>query len=528
MANKLGRGILPKGHSVEDFECFGPPATVDGSFSSTKLADLGCFTQDGKDSNKFYHAAVVRSKKNNQWFAYFEWGRTGSSKADFNFIECSSETEAQSEYESQLHSKNDKRGEWKNIGGKQILQAKAGKDCYLVRPLATRSTGLPDAKKIAFNDSSKKVNLPAKNVVASSHSKPKWDPHTLKLMKDMNVATISYARTSIVGGSIPTQSALDEAREILIEAEKRIVKIGDDLKDQIRDNDLKQLTYTLYSRVPKVKKVGADDEEWILSGRNISNWRLEIDAFESALYAIDTDSDKNEDPLAGFNIEMEWLDPNSENGKFILNWMPKASRNRHSDLRNGMKIHNVWSVCQLNAVDSFRKAVKKIADEKPRISERALHQPKSRNDVESELVSHYEEANVSMLFHGTRSVNVPGILRENLRLPKQLVGVVITGAMFGGGIYWADDWKKSAGYTSGNSRWGGGDGSVKGRHSFMFVADTALGNPHVAPGPRGYTEPPKGHHCVFGKADKSGVMNNEFITFSTSQHKLRYLVEFST
>lgn len=132
-----------------------------------------------------------------------------------------------------------------------------------------------------------------------------------------------------------------------------------------------------------------------------------------------------------------------------------------------------------------------------------------------------------MVFHGTRSVNVPGILRENLRLPKQLVGVVITGAMFGGGLYWADDWKKSAGYTSGYSRWGGGSGSVSGRHAFMFIADTALGNPFVAPGPRGYTEPPRGHHCVFGKANVSQVMNNEFITFDRSQHQLRYLVEFS-
>ena len=127
-----------------------------------------------------------------------------------------------------------------------------------------------------------------------------------------------------------------------------------------------------------------------------------------------------------------------------------------------------------------------------------------------------------------QTVNVPGILRENLRLPKTLVGVVITGAMFGGGLYWADDWRKSAGYTSVYNRWGGySSGAVAGRHAFMFVADVAIDNPFIAPGPKGYTEPPKGHHCIFGKADVSQVMNNEFITFDRAQHSLRYLVEFS-
>jgi len=104
-----------------------------------------------------------------------------------------------------------------------------------------------------------------------------------------------------------------------------------------------------------------------------------------------------------------------------------------------------------------------------------------------------------------------------------------TGAMFGPGIYWADDWKKSAGYTSlHGSYWSGGGGSVRGYDAFMFVADVALGNAFVAPGPRGYTSPPAGHHCVFGKAGDSGVMNNEWIVYKTDQNQLRYLVEFTT
>jgi poly [ADP-ribose] polymerase len=141
----------------------------------------------------------------------------------------------------------------------------------------------------------------------------------------------------------------------------------------------------------------------------------------------------------------------------------------------------------------------------------------------------YKDSNTALLFHGTRSVNVRGIMRESLRLPKQLVGVVITGAMFGPGLYFADDWKKSAGYTSmSNSYWSRGSGAVKSRGAFMFAVDTVLGQPHVADRAHGFTAPPKKHHCVYGKAGHSGVQNNEFIVFDAQQHQLKYLIEFET
>jgi hypothetical protein len=65
-----------------------------------------------------------------------------------------------------------------------------------------------------------------------------------------------------------------------------------------------------------------------------------------------------------------------------------------------------------------------------------------------------------------------------LRLPKQLVGVAINGAAFGPGIYWADDWRKSAGYCSlGGSYWVRGSGGIQNRGAFMFTADVVLGMP---------------------------------------------------
>lgn len=134
MGSKLSKGEFPSSHSSADFKCFGPPATVDGQFEGTMIADMGCFTQDGKDSNKGYHACVCQSTKNDKWYAYFEWGRTGAQHPDCQFVECSSKDDAEEEYAKQCHSKNDKRGEWTTIAGIKTLRAKAGKDCYLVRP----------------------------------------------------------------------------------------------------------------------------------------------------------------------------------------------------------------------------------------------------------------------------------------------------------------------------------------------------------------------------------------------------------
>lgn len=525
MGTKLAKSTFPAGHSASDFKCSGPVATLDGEFDNCKLADLGCFTQDGKDSNKMYHASICTSSKNNKTYVYFEWGRTDAKSSNpFQFVECSDSADAQDEFVSQLMSKNVKRGEWVTIAGVKTLRAKAGKDCYLVRPMAKRSVGLPDGYSIS-NDAPK--SAPVKNAAKSVASK--IDNQTLSLMRDLNVATVQYTRSNIVGGSVPAQSAIDEARMFLIEAEKRLLKVGSNLKDQIADTDLKQITYALYSRVPKVKPVNAPESTWILSSDNILSWRADLDAFESALYSQSSTVQSDADPFDGMKIDMSWINPNSDLGKFIYTWWPRATANRHNI--GSMKILNAWVLERHEDKNKITDSQQEILADKPKISERPPFQPSERNDLvingaSKDVINAYKNTNTALLFHGTRSVNVSGIMRKALLLPKQLVGVSTNGAMFGPGLYFADDWKKSAGYTSmRGSYWSSGAGSISKRGAFMFAADVVLGQAYVAPSAHGYTKPPSGH-CVFGKAGHSGVQNNEWIIFNANQNKLRYLVEF--
>ena len=552
MACKLDRDTYPDKSTAADFQCFGPPATKDGDFEQVKICDLGCFTQDGKDTNKYYHAAVVQHRTSKKWFAYFEWGRTGAAKPSFQFTECANEQEAHRMFASQVHSKNDSRGEWVTIAGLRTLRARAGKDCYLVRPMATRSTGLPDARSIKINEGAradkvlkkpddgadaeamddgkgdgKGTGKGKKKVPVTKKKLPAADEPTLKLLRDLSVATIAYTRGSMADASLPTQAAIDEARQILGEAQKRLTKVGDDVKKQLKDKNLMEMTSLMYGRIPKKKQLRAKPEEWLLSKDNILVWQNDLDAFESALYATDIDQgEKDFNPLDELNLHMEWISPTSTLGKTLTTWWPNATGNRHAYIKD-MKILNLWQVQRHDDTGRLETAQEAIIKSKPLIEERAQYQMKTRKDVEKSEVKRFSDSNTALLFHGTRSVNVRGIMKEALRMPKELVGVVITGAMFGPGLYFADDWKKSAGYTSlNNSYWSRGSGAVAGRGAFMFAMDVAIGRPFVAPKAHGYVGPPDGHHSVFGKAEVSGVQNNEYIVFDPAQQRIRYLAEF--
>jgi len=418
VANKLEKSTYPAGHSAVDFTCFGPPAIKDGQFEGTMIADLGCFKQGEVDSNKGYHGAVVQSKKTNNWYAYFEWGRTGSTPT-FQFVECGSKAEAEREYADQLHSKNDKRGEWVDLAGVgRVIRPKPGKDCYVVRPQATRSTGLPDARTIKSND------IPIKPKATSAKSLVNVDNETLKLLRDLNVGTVAYTKGQMTNEAIPTADAITQSRAILDAASKRIVSVGNNVDVQLADRDLLELTQHLFSLIPKKKARNAAPSDWLLTQTNIGTWRLDLDAFESALHSQDF-GESQSDAFGGMRLKMSYVAPSSEIGRFIYNWMPNATTNRSM---GRLQIHNIWAVEREGDIQKLLQAQTEITGQQWTTRERPLNQPK-RIDLTSDEIKLFIRSHTAMLFHGTRSCNTIGILREGLRLPKELVGVITNGAM---------------------------------------------------------------------------------------------------
>ena len=125
------------------------------------------------------------------------------------------------------------------------------------------------------------------------------------------------------------------------------------------------------------------------------------------------------------------------------------------------------------------------------------------------------------LWHGSRNENWVSIIKQGLLLNPN---AIITGKMFGNGIYFAPGSTKSWNYTSGNGAyWTGGTSPV----AFMGLYATAYGNPLYVACAHSYSKRSlSGKNCVHAKAGLQ-LRNDEIIFYDESAMVLQYLVEFA-
>jgi len=544
MATKLDRKSLPGGMNPSDFKYMGRPAKDQGDFDDdVGLADMACVNQFGEANNsKYYHAGVVQGT-GGQFFVYLEWGRISGGKSwngsfaggDYQFVQCSSEGDARSFFKKQCCDKNIKRLEQKKIGSTTIWAGKAGKDGYLVQRLATRERGLPDAYGIKDSTGVPVVAKTPESPAAKKAAKkaaPKIDaqPQVIKLANDLVGGTVDYSRAaSQATGIIPTLDAIQEVRNQLIpEALLLLQKIGNDEKDQLKSVKLQDLSKLVATIVPRPIPRGGSASAILLSTNNIFAIQQDLDAFEASLNNEDFEeisvSQTQRDPNQVLGRNVTWLDPKSEIGQWVANTYQKMSNNRHGHLRGQVQILNMFEVEKTNLRADFVACAQKIAKARKGVAiERAGLQPSKRIDV-ADIGDVYSDANVAVGIHGTRAVNVQPILSSNLRLPKSLKGVHVTGSAFGHGIYFATDWRKSHGYTGGGIY--GGGGGIKNRGFFMFLCDLTLGKPHMAKTTMWDTvECPRGSDSVFAKRGHTSVENDEHVVFDPNQQYIKYIVE---
>jgi len=558
MPEKLSRKQLPSGYSPDDFTYKGRPATDQDDFGTeVGVADMACVNQFGDANNsKGYHGGVVQSG-DGLWWVYLEWGRIKPGKSwqsgsfmqqDFQFVRCSSEDEARTFMQKQLRSKNVKRMEQKDVGGVTIWVSKTKKngksaDGYLVQSLATRERGLPDAYGIK-DDSG--VAKPAKTQTPTKTPKKKaakpartFQPQVIALAQALVGGTQTYTRAlSQASGITPNMASINQVRNDLIPAAlARISVAGNDVQSQLRDSDLVAISKMAFALVPRyIPRTGLAPEDAILNAGNIMALQQDLDAFEAALgqedfSVADTSSKPAVDPDAILNARMSWLDPRSDIGAFVGNTFRAMTRNRHGDL-GGRKlvIKNMFSVERPDRDARFEAAVQRIA--KARRGQdlgnvKAELQPPKRNDL-GRMGDFAAGSNIFIGIHGTRGVNVAPILQTHFRMPKSLKGVHITGAAFGHGIYFADDWKKSHGYTGHSSRWGNSGGSIQGRGFFMFLCDVIGGKFHYPTSAWGINTDkcPGGGDTVYAHPSRiRSLQNNEYITFNADHCRIRYVVE---
>lgn len=137
---------------------------------------------------------------------------------------------------------------------------------------------------------------------------------------------------------------------------------------------------------------------------------------------------------------------------------------------------------------------------------------------------------IRLFWHGSRNPNWFSILQKGLLLNPD---AVITGKMFGQGVYFAPSALKSWGYTSGKGAcWTKGDSDT----AFMALYATAYGKPYVVfdhnDNWNGYSykrlqSEHNGCNCVHAKADRGMLRNDEVIFYCEDQMTIRYICEFT-
>lgn len=164
------------------------------------------------------------------------------------------------------------------------------------------------------------------------------------------------------------------------------------------------------------------------------------------------------------------------------------------------KFRNAWRVTNLKTQDRFDKFVKD-------------------NDIKD----------TRLLFHGSRSENFWSIIKTGLVLRP--TNAVITGKMFGYGVYYAPKCAKSIGYTSlAGSYWAKGGNNT----AYMALFDVAYGIPYDV-----YNFDSKYHNldynklqqfktganCLHAHSDKGMLRNDEIVVYKEEQMTIKYLIE---
>lgn len=132
-----------------------------------------------------------------------------------------------------------------------------------------------------------------------------------------------------------------------------------------------------------------------------------------------------------------------------------------------------------------------------------------------------------LLWHGSRNENWIGILQKGLMIRPS--NVVITGAMFGNGIYFANRAQKSIGYSSlKGSYWTNGSESK----GFIALFSVHTGNEkiiksHDSSCGRLHEQANKGKFDSVFAVKGVDLKNDEIITYNTDQSTISYIIELN-
>lgn len=467
------------------------------------------YTDIESNSNKFYNLEIVKTNKG--FFLYTQYGRTGGTTSR-EYRACSDQNEAELE-------------------GNKIIKSKLKKG-YVEVLLVKADVGSENGKtKIDTSASSVSIDSLKKLGVKVEEAEPSnLNPHVADLIRTWFGVTQQFIELNLDTKKCPlgqlSLDQIDKAKTILEEA-RRIVHASKDIIE------LNKLTNNYYSNIPHnfgYGKINADalrldDDSKIDKAFDI------LDVFSDAKNIQGVISKKSavDSQYATLNADLEWIEKEDPIWKWIDSLLHKTRASNHHFLGK-LKTHKIFKVSRKNEEKLFLQNAEIIAKECGKWNPSPTYAKfvKERPDVPKELQDLYNKANVNPGWHGTRRANLIGITTKGLLIRPS--GVVHAGSMYGDGVYWAVSSSKSINYCDvKGSYWAQGNNKT----AYLLLGDVAFGNYKMASGSYFYTaQNIKPCHSVFAQAGKSGVINDEIITYYPSgpqqQHCLRYIIEFET
>lgn len=467
------------------------------------------FTDIINNNNKYYNLEIQESTDGKYWL-YTQYGRVGGTAAK-EYRQCSGKSDAECEAEKIVKAKTKK-----GYVEVKLVQAAIGSELAKSK-IETSQVSVDDLKKIGIK-------------VEETSAASKLHPQVQDLIRTWFGVTAEFVEMNLDTKKCPlgqlSADSIIKGRDILEEARK-IVHAANDIAE------LNKLTNLYYSNIPHnfgYSKINADVLR-LDSDIKIDKAFDILDVFSNAKDVEKVISKKSniDSQYSTLHADLEFIEPSDPIWKWIDTMLHNTRASNHHFLGN-LKTHKIFKLARNKEQDLFLETAEHIAKEcgKSNPSQVYAKLVKERPDVPKELRDIYNKANILPGWHGTRRANMIGITTKGLLIRPS--GVVHSGSMYGDGVYWATQSTKSINYCDvKGSYWAQGNNKT----AYLFLADVAYGNYKLANGSSFYTKQNiKPCHSVFAQGGRSGVINDEIITYTPSgkgqQHCLRYIIEFET
>ncbi len=321
------------------------------------------------------------------------------------------------------------------------------------------------------------------------------DKVVARLVKELQgFAKGSVERNYIISSEKVTQKMVDEA-QVLVDGITKMLDLGQDIEP------LNKLLVELFQVIPRKMQHVSD---YLFQGKEIKT-KKDLEAAQELIHK----EQSTLDVMAGQVSTKDKTDVKEKlpAASTILEAMgivvvecPKTDIPLIKDLMgpNANQFRQAYMVTNKRTQERFDKALQNYANKK-----------------------------TELFWHGSRNENWWSILDKGWMLRP--ANAVISGKMFGYGIYWANKFQKSLGYTSlSGSYWAGGNDNK----AFLSVSSVHVGNQLHVKHHEGWCSDldlkklkAKGDYDSLYAHGGADLRNDEFIIYTEPQCTIKYLVE---